>query len=121
MTPRIHGNALDALQLELDKMACKNINDPHEVKRSEVVFAAYIASHVARLKTQNPDVVLTMDILTKNIVAECGPAVAKIFNQYLVVFFRAVELSELLPDPRLALERSSSKQTEEIIARVSKT
>lgn len=120
MTAEIHGNGLRALQQELDKTACKNINDMHEVRRSEVLFAAYIASHVARLKTENPDVVHTMDILRKNIVEECGPGVAEIFNQYLVVFFRAIELSKLHPDPRLISRDSSSEQAEEIIARVSR-
>lgn len=121
MPAHIHGNGLNALQRELDKIACKNICDEREVRRSKDVFSAYIASHVARLKTQNPEVVLTMDILTKNIVVECGPAVAEIFNQYLVVFFRAIELSELLPDRRTEIEQSSSRETEEIIARVSKS
>lgn len=120
MPAHIHSNGLNAIQRELDKMACKNIYDEREVKRSKDIFAAYVASHIVRLKTQDPEVVLTMDILTKNIVTECGPAVAEIFKQYLVVFFRTIELSELLPDRRTEIEQSSSQEAEKVIARVSK-
>lgn len=120
MTARIHGNGMNALQRELDRTACKNANDLREVERSKVLFTKYIASHVARLRVEDPDVVQTMDILTENIVKECGPGVAKIFKQYLVVFFRAIELSGQHPDPRVLLERSSLQETQETIARVSK-
>jgi hypothetical protein len=120
VTAQIHENGLMALQHELDKLACKNTDTSQAEKRSRDLFTAYVSSHVARLKTRNPGVILTMDILTKHIILECGPAITEIFQQYLIVFFRAIELSELLPDPRVTLESLSSEQMKETITRVSK-
>lgn len=120
MSAKIHGGGLSALNKEIIKTSCQDPNDLLEAERCEALFQKHVALHIARLKVEEPEVVSFMEILAKSFSQKCGPAVTEIFKQHLFIFFRAIELSEKLPDPIIERERLSSEEMKKLIDRVSK-
>ena len=105
MVAQVHGNALGALQFEINRT-------PNDV---------YTRKHVARLKNENPGFIHLVEILKTHASKELSPEVAEAFEQYALYLYRSIELSELLPDPQVALEQRCTGEMHEVLTRIIKS
>ncbi len=104
MVAQVHGNGLSALEFEINRTP----------------IGKYVARHTARLRNENPGFVQLVDILRTHTKSELSPEVAEAFEQFAFYIYRAIELSELLPDPQVALEERCADEMRAAIVRISK-
>ncbi len=105
MVAQVHGNGLSALEFEINRTPIKD----------------YVSKHTARLKNENPGFVQLVEILRTHTKSELSPEVAQAFEQFALYIYRAIELSELLPDPQVALEQRCADEMHAALARISKS
>ena len=105
MVAQVHGNGLSALEFE--------------IKRTPI--NVYVAKHTARLRNENPGFIQLVEILKTHTKSELSPDVAEAFEQFALYIYRAIELSELLPDPQVALEEMCAEEMHATLARISKS
>lgn len=104
MVAQVHGNGLGALEFEINKT-------PTNI---------YVSNHIARLRNENPGFVQLVEILKTHTKSELSPEVAEAFEQFALYIYRAIELSELLPDPQVALEQRCALEMHAALTRISK-
>ena len=104
MVTQVHGNGLSALEFEINRTP----------------ISTYVAKHTARLRNENPGFVQLVEVLKAHTKSELSPEVAEAFEQFALYIYRAIELSELLPDPQVALEQRCAVEMHAALARISK-